>query len=230
VRERFAGEGSHLERYARVFNAVEINQTFYRPPRASTLARWAASVPRGFRFSVKMPRAITHEARLTRCGKALDAFLESLAPLGDRLGCVLVQLPPSLEWNARTANAFFTRLRERYDGAVVAEPRHATWFDARVESVLERHRIARVAADPPRASNGFDPAGARETAYFRLHGSPRVYFSWYEDAFLDDLARRLRGLAREGVTAWCIFDNTAHAGATSNALGLRDRMAARARR
>src|SRR3954464_10929879 len=91
----FPGGGSHLERYAAVLPAVEINSTFHRPHRAATFERWAASVPRAFRFSVKMPRTITHDHRLTDAAW-LETFLADLAPLRSRLGCLLVQLPPSL--------------------------------------------------------------------------------------------------------------------------------------
>src|SRR6187551_1744235 len=112
---RFPPGESILARYAKVLSAVEINSTFHRPHRASTFERWAASVPRGFRFSVKLPRTITHDQRLTRSSAQLEAFLAELAPLHSRLGCLLVQLPPSLEFDARVARAFFTALRKRFD-------------------------------------------------------------------------------------------------------------------
>ncbi|HEX2615928.1 MAG TPA: DUF72 domain-containing protein, partial [Flavobacteriales bacterium] len=96
VKGLFPEEGTHLARYAQVFNAVEINSTFYRMPRAGTLERWAASTPPDFRFAVKMPKAITHERRLAGAGRELMHFLEALEALGERCGPVLVQLPPSL--------------------------------------------------------------------------------------------------------------------------------------
>src|SRR4051794_14468863 len=86
--------GSHLERYARRLNAVEINSSFYRPHRRTTYQRWAQCVPDDFRFSVKVPKAITHEADLTDCGALLDRFVEEVMGLGDKLGVLLVQLPP----------------------------------------------------------------------------------------------------------------------------------------
>src|SRR5690242_14468228 len=92
----FPAEGTHLQRYAAVLPAVEINSSFYRPHRESTYARWAASVPASFRFAVKIPRAITHERKLADAADALDAFLPGPAALGAALGCLLVQLPPSL--------------------------------------------------------------------------------------------------------------------------------------
>ena len=221
-RRWFPGGDSHLARYARVFPAVEINSTFHRPHQASTFERWAASVPRGFRFSVKLPREVTHDHALRRPAPRLDAFLEDLAPLGSKLGCLLVQLPPSLAFDARVARAFFTALRRRHDRGVALEPRHASWFESRADGLMNAFEVARVAADPPRAPGDGEPGGWPGLAYFRFHGSPRVYYSSYEDDTLDALAEKLRN-ARRRVPAWCIFDNTASGAATGNARSLIDR-------
>lgn len=108
------GEGdSHLARYATRFNVAEINSTFHRPHQPQPFERWAASVPVQFRFSAKLPKWITHEARLHGTGDALTAFLDSVAGLGPKLGGVLVQLPPSLAFAARVADRFFAMLRRR---------------------------------------------------------------------------------------------------------------------
>lgn len=219
---RFPPGASHLARYAAVFGAVEIDSTFHRPHRASTFARWAASVPGPFRFSVKMPRTITHEVRLAGAMPLVDRFVEDLAPLGDRVACLLVQLPPSLELDRRTALAFFTALRRRFERGIAVEPRHASWFSPEADAMLAAHRVARVAADPPRAPHGGDPGGWPGLAYFRLHGSPRVYYSSYDDAFIERLAARVRALERRGTPCWCIFDNTTLGAGTANALALRE--------
>jgi uncharacterized protein YecE (DUF72 family) len=217
---RFPPGDSHLARYAAVFPAVEINSTFHRPHRASTFARWAATVPAGFRFSVKLPRTITHEQRLSGTSPLLDPFLTQLEPLGERVACLLVQLPPSLELDAHVARAFLAALRERFAGDIALEPRHESWFSQAAEEMLRDERIARVAADPPRAANGLDPGGDTTMAYFRLHGSPRVYYSSYEAAFIQAMAVRLEALAARGVRCWCIFDNTTLGAGTANALAL----------
>ncbi|HET9580744.1 MAG TPA: DUF72 domain-containing protein [Usitatibacter sp.] len=221
---RFPEGPSHLARYARVFRAVEINSTFHRSHRAATYARWARSVPEPFRFSVKLPRTITHEQRLAGTRKLLEAFLAEIAPLGPRVGCLLVQLPPSLELTLRTARSFLAALREGFDGAIAVEPRHATWFTPEAGRMLESQRIARVAADPPRAANGGEPGGWAGIAYYRLHGSPHVYRSAYDDAFLGRLAERLRERQRGGSACWCIFDNTTLGAGTANALALMERL------
>jgi uncharacterized protein YecE (DUF72 family) len=214
----FPAEGTHLQRYACVFNCVEINSSFYRPHRQQTYARWAESVPDGFRFSVKVPKRITHELRLVNCEQALDEFLGQCSGLGERLGCLLVQLPPSLAFDETIAQEFFKALNERYVGAVILEPRHESWVAG--ESLLTAHRISQAAVDPSRISTDSSPLQGQETPYWRLHGSPRMYYSAYELPYLENLANRLRDAATEGVTPWCIFDNTASGAALSNGLEL----------
>ncbi|WP_263262463.1 DUF72 domain-containing protein [Pseudomonas sp. RIT-PI-S] len=209
---RFQPDGSHLERYASRFNAVEINSSFYRPHRASTYARWAAAVPPGFRFSVKVPRQITHDARLNACEPALAEFLDQCMALGDRLGCLLVQLPPSLAYDPPTACAFFAALRQRYSGPVVLEPRHPSWLQAR--ELLQAQRIGWVEADPAPLGEAA-PQGWEGVAYVRLHGSPKIYYSAYAEPVLQALAARLAAAA---VPTWCIFDNTAAGAAVPDAL------------
>ncbi len=209
--------GSHLERYARTFNAVEINSSFYRPHRRSTYERWAESVPEGFKFSVKVPRDITHKARLVDTGARLQSFLHEACGLGDRLGPLLVQLPPSLAFEKDTAQAFFGVLREQFSGAVVCEARHATWFDRPAAAMLKKLAIGRVAADPAKVAAAAKAAGYGGLCYYRLHGSPRVYYSSYDSATLAKLAARMRHDASSGVEAWCIFDNTAVGAAIANA-------------
>jgi uncharacterized protein YecE (DUF72 family) len=225
---RFPAEGTHLQRYAGVFSAAEINSSFYRPHRPSTYARWADAVPDGFRFSVKLPRDITHTAKLVGAEDTLDRFLGEASALGPKLGCLLVQLPPSLAFDEETAGPFFRALRERNDGAVACEPRHPSWFAAPADALLSACRVARVAADPARVPEAAEPGGWPELVYWRLHGSPRIYYSEYEPAYLDALAHSLRDAALRGAAAWCIFDNTASGAATSNALDLLNRLQPRA--
>ncbi len=220
VADRFPAGGTHLQRYAAVLPAVEINSCFYRHHRPGTYATWAASVPDGFRFSVKLPRAITHEARLETWEPVLGRFLDETASLGEKLGCVLVQLPPKLALDTRVADAFFTALRAQYAGPLACEPRHETWASPAAESLLRAHDIARVAADPPRFPGADRPAGSDHLVYYRLHGSPEIYRSEYPASYLERVARELREAATRGADTWCIFDNTAAGAAAGNALAL----------
>ena len=212
---------SHLARYATRFNAVEINSSFYRRHRAATYARWAASVPETFRFSVKVPKAITHAAKLADPDAALDEFIGDVTALGTTLGCLLVQLPPSFQIDVGVAATFFAALRDRFAGAVALEPRHVTWGSPEADALLARFRIARVAADPPKVPDGLRPGGWPGLVYYRMHGSPRTYYSTYDDAQLAALAGDVSGYARTGIPVWCVFDNTALGAATANALELR---------
>ncbi|POD56394.1 hypothetical protein BKM15_03125 [Pseudomonas syringae pv. syringae] len=214
----FPDEGSHLQRYASRFNAVEINSSFYRPHRAETYARWAQSVPTGFRFSVKMPKLITHELRLRECEAVLATFLSQCTALGDKLGCLLVQLPPSLDYAPQIADGFFKALRNQYAGRVVLEPRHQSWRQA--QALLIEHRIAQVAADPSVISDGHLPGGWQGAHYWRLHGAPKIYHSAYTVEHLEGLAGRASASVAQGIETWCIFDNTASGAAVGDALAL----------
>ena len=221
---RFPAEGTHLDRYAAVLGAVEINSSFYRPHRERTYAKWAGATPPRFRFSVKVPKAITHTLRLRDADAALDEFLPGPLALGSRLGCLLVQLPPSLALSVSIADAFFAAFRARHDGAVACEPRHASWFGAEGDALLAAHRVARVAADPAKSDGAERPGGWPGLAYYRLHGSPRIYYSDYEPAYLEGIAAALAAHRAAGQEAWCIFDNTALGAATGNALTVATRL------
>ncbi len=215
------GEGeSALARYATRFSCVEINSSFHRPHRPATYARWAATVPAGFRFSVKLPKTISHEAGLRGAGPLLDRFLAEAGHLGDRLGALLLQLPPGLAFDARVATTFFAMLRRRTDLPMACEPRHASWFTPAAVDLLQRHAISRVAADPPRHPAGAAPAADIGCAYWRWHGSPRIYYSAYPAPALESLAEQVRQARQPGQVPWVIFDNTAHGRATGNALHL----------
>jgi uncharacterized protein YecE (DUF72 family) len=212
--------GSHLERYARRLNAVEINSSFYRPHRRATYQRWAQSVPDDFRFAVKVPKAITHEAGLADCHALLDRFVGEVTGLDAKLAVLLVQLPPKSALSKRTADRFFRDLRARIDTDVVLEPRHASWFAPDVDDWLAKRRIARVAADPAPLAGAGEPGGWNKVAYYRWHGSPRIYYSDYSAAVLAALKRRLEDNRRRASSVWCIFDNTASGAALGNALTL----------
>jgi uncharacterized protein YecE (DUF72 family) len=231
VADAFPGNGLQLERYARVLSCVEINTTFTRVHRRDTFERWASQTPPGFRFSVKVPKAFTHVARLHTPAEDVRTFVSSLTGLGERLAVLLVQLPPSLTLDVAVARAFFHALRAGFSGAIVCEPRHPSWFTSVAESFLVRECIARVAADPAKPCGAGQPGGwlgkggdgQGALVYHRWHGSPRMYWSAYDD---DWLTVRARELARwpAGTEVWCIFDNTTAGAAGGDALRLARRL------
>ncbi|MBQ0820446.1 DUF72 domain-containing protein [Microvirga sp. HBU67558] len=216
--DAFSSEGSHLVRYASRFDGVEINSSFYRPHRMSTYQRWAGVVPEHFRFAVKMPKTITHEGRLREIDEPLQRFLGEIAGLGSKLGPVLIQLPPSLKFDPADVRSFVEGLRASLAGDLVCEPRHASWFTADVDAFLVEHRTARVAADPKPHPNASTPGGWTGLVYYRLHGSPKMYYSAYSHEVIAEVAATLEGHANAGRAAWCIFDNTAAFAATGDAL------------
>ena len=218
-----AGE-SALARYATRFAGVEINSSFHRPHRPATWTRWAESVPADFRFAVKLPKTITHERKLVGCADLLDRFLDEIQGLGPKLAVLLVQLPPKLAFDADLAEHFLADLARRTSARLACEPRHPSWFEADVDGLLERLGVARVAADPAVVPAAALPGGWRGLAYWRLHGSPRIYRSAYEERQLDAYAAAIRAELAAGREAWCMFDNTASSAAVGNALALSARL------
>jgi uncharacterized protein YecE (DUF72 family) len=226
VRDAFPAGGSNLARYAGRFDAVEINSCFHRPHRRATYERWAAGVPEDFRFAVKLPKAITHALRLRDCEAEIGRFAEETGGLGAKRGPVLVQLPPSLAFDAAPASAFFTGLSARLGGPIVCEPRHASWFEPAADALLVGHRIARVAADPAPVPAAAVPGGWPGFAYVRLHGSPSIYRSGYEQDARAEWVGRIRPLAETGTPAWVVFDNTTSGRATPDALAFANELGA----
>ena len=221
----FESEGSHLARYASIFDRVEINSSFYRPHRPATYLRWAASVPENFLFAVKAPKAITHERKLIDTSDLLTTFVSEVENLGAKLGPLLFQLPPSLQFDRAIAERFFGLLRSHFSTAAVCEPRHQSWFTPEASELLKSYRIGRVVADPPVVMTA-EPIASSDTVYYRLHGSPRMYYSSYSREYLDLLVNKLLSHP-DAETVWCIFDNTAGGHATENAKDLLEELGPR---
>jgi uncharacterized protein YecE (DUF72 family) len=220
---RFESAGTHLERYSRLFRCAEVNSSFHRPHAAATYAKWRDSTPANFRFAVKMPRTITHELKLQDARAPFMTFMDQTDGLVEKRGPILVQLPPSLSFDASVVTPFLDLVRKRYNGPIVCEPRHPTWFSSAVASLLNRYGISRVAADPPPVPEAAVPAGWPRLAYFRLHGSPRQYWSRYDKQAIATLAATVRSPAT-AEEVWCVFDNTASGAAIENAWELCERL------
>jgi uncharacterized protein YecE (DUF72 family) len=207
---------THLAYYADHFSCVEVNSSFHRPHRGATYARWRDDTPAPFRFSVKMLRSITHEARLRRTAAEVSRFYEEICPLQPKLAAVLVQLPPSLEFSAAAVRSFFKAVPRLPGTAVTCEPRHASWFSTVADEALRRVDVSRVAVDPARCAGSDVPGGVQRFAYFRWHGAPQMYYSKYSEVRLATLAVNVK--TADAKDAWCIFDNTARYAAWDDAL------------
>jgi uncharacterized protein YecE (DUF72 family) len=210
------GSQSVLEHYAALFDAVEINSSFYRPHRRATYERWSQSVPESFRFSVKLPRMITHELGLANCRGETVSFMQGVRGLKQKLAVLLVQLPPGVMFEESVASEFFDVLRQETSAHLVCEARSRSWFVDEATALFEAYGISRVVADPVPAGCESAVQTAARFAYFRLHGSPRMYYSPYSIDFLTGVAA-VAGAAAE---SWCIFDNTAAGAAWSDATTL----------
>jgi uncharacterized protein YecE (DUF72 family) len=211
------GPVSHLAHYSKSFNAVEINSSFYRAHQRATYERWRDVTPANFRFSAKMPRSVTHDCALRRYRSELLQFLGEISGLGRKLSVILVQLPASLAFESRVAKRFFESLAAQSSVRVACEPRHSSWFTARASDLLQLLGIARVAADPSANPGGTLPGGSQSLVYYRLHGSPRMYYSSYSVEYLTSLAAQIRESRAITDNVWCIFDNTARHEAWPNA-------------
>ncbi|MES3038122.1 MAG: DUF72 domain-containing protein [Bdellovibrionota bacterium] len=218
----FPPEGTHLERYSQVFNAVEINSSFYRHHGTATYAKWAACTPEDFQFSVKFSRIYSHENKLRI--DDLDKFKEVLSgvgELGKKLGVLLIQIPPSLQFDSDLTEKFFDKFRNCYAGPLAFELRHSSWFSPEALNLLAAFNIAKVHADPERCHGDFPRA---DINYFRLHGSPQIYKSSYESDALEEYVQQMKELGESEAPVWCIFDNTAYGFATANALELMEKL------
>ena len=176
-------------------------------------------MPDDFRFSVKLPKTITHQAKLSGCTDLIETFVEQAHALGDKLAIILVQLPPKLSLDEALARRFFADLHDRTSARLACEPRNASWFTNDADALLAYLQVARVAADPALSAVAAQPGGWRGLSYWRLHGSPVMYRSSYSDrigAYADKVLSSAAG-ERE---AWCIFDNTASSAAAGDALAL----------
>ena len=172
-----------LPYYAERLDTVEINYTFYRLPTQRLLAGWSAVTPAGFRFTLKAPRRITHEARLADCTEITRAFCRAAETLGDKRGALLFQLPPWFRKNVDVLARFLDTLPP--DARAAFEFRHASWHDPAVTELLAAHGAALCIADSERLRTPVHVTARH--GYFRLRDQG------YGDA---DLARWAETIAR----------------------------------
>lgn len=210
----------YLEHYAAHFNAVEINNSFYRLPKKETFAAWRDQSPAGFVFACKASRFITHYSKLTRTSKTYGLFFDTVAALGDKLGPILFQLPPNWKVNAERLDDFLSHLPGGLQYAF--EFRNDTWFRDEVTETLRRHGAAFCIYDLQQHTAPL--VVTAPLVYIRLHGPAGAYGGSYDDATLDAWAARIRAWHAEGHEVHCYFDNDEKAYAVGDALRLRQRL------
>ena len=206
-----------FQRYAEEFDTVEINASFYRVPLETTFDGWRAKAPPGFRYAVKVNRFITHLKKLVDCPDEVDRFIILARKLGDTLGPLLYQLPPSLHQDLPRLKGFLARLPG--DLEQVVEFRHKSWYEPEVLELLDAHGAGFVSHDlkgliSPRWASG-------RTAYVRFHGSGGRYSGRYSDDALVEWTDWIVDQARQGRSIWCYFNNDVHGHALDDARTLR---------
>ncbi len=207
-----------LSFYARQFNTVELNNSFYRLPSEKAFTTWRESTPDNFVFAVKASRFITHIKRLRDAGSAVEEFLSRADLLGRKLGTLLYQLPPSMKRNDEVLQGFLSSLPQKHQHVV--EFRHESWIDEAVFDVLRRHNVGLCVFDMP----GFScpVVATSDFAYVRFHGSEALYSSCYSDEELSRWAERIAGLGQNVSASYIYFNNDAMAFAVENATTLRN--------
>lgn len=197
------------------FTAIEINASYYRLPRPSAVASWATQAPDDFRFAAKGHRIVTQAQRLAGAARPIARQRASMAGLGDKLAVVLWQCPRWLRKRADLLAEFADALGEWPEVRHAIEFRHESWFDDEVAALLGGARIANCLSDA-----GDWPlwdAVTTDLVYVRLHGRPKTYSSAYDEAALEDWARRVRDWRSQGREVHVYFDNTAAQAAPEDA-------------
>jgi uncharacterized protein YecE (DUF72 family) len=212
--------------YSAEFDTVEINASFYRLPLLKTFEGWRNKAPPGFRYAVKVNRFITHNKKLLDCVGPVAEFAGLARALGDKLGPLLHQLPPSLRRNDERLAAYLAHLPA--DLEHVVEFRHDSWYDPAVLALLDRHGAGFVAHDlagllSPRWASG-------RTTYVRFHGTGGKYWGRYSDDQMAEWADWLMAQRSDGRSVWAYFNNDIHGHALEDARTLKRALATRAGR
>lgn len=220
-RELFYPKGLPASRwfafYAEHFDTVEINNSFYMLPKAETFDKWREQAPPGFCYAVKANRYLTQAKKLKDCEEPLIRMMAATRHLGDRLGPMLYQLPPSLRLNLDRLESFLRLVPK--DVTNIFEFRHTSWYVPETYALLDRYGAGFCVHDMPGSASERIAVGP--AAYVRFHGGEGKYWGRYSDEGLLSWADWIVGQARSGRHAWCYFNNDIDAHAIHDAQTLR---------
>jgi uncharacterized protein YecE (DUF72 family) len=206
-----------LERYASVFDTVEVNNTFYRLPEAATFTKWAARVPARFLFAVKASRYLTHMKKLKDPAEPIGRLFDRMRPLGKHLGPVLYQLPPGFQIDPERLEQFLHALPR--DTPHVIEFRHPSWYVDGVYKLLGRYGASLCLHDMRGSETGRVRLGP--IVYARFHGPSGRYHGGYAAGHLKEWAEWLRPALRDGTPVYAYFNNDVGGHAPRDAITLR---------
>lgn len=201
---------SRLHYYGSLFNSVEVNSTFYKLPKAATVARWATEVPENFAFTFKLWQEITHQKGLSFDPELIPPFINTINQAGERKGCLLVQLPPGTTLNPFQLNHLLQTITDAdalQGWKIAVEFRHRSWYQDEVYQLLAQYGAAMVWHDLP-ASAAPMPDMEAGFVYLRFHGPQGGYRGSYADDFLYEYAQYIREWMQDGKTVFAYFNNT----------------------
>lgn len=202
-----------FEFYCESFNTVELNVTFYRYPKLEALQGWYERSPAGFRFTVKAPRLITHYRKFSNALRETRDFYDLVSRgLGDKLGCVLFQLPPNLVYSEVNLEKILASLDPAFSNVI--EFRHESWWNNLVYRALKDNNITFSGISYP----GLPQVVVRSAPvmYYRFHGVPERYASAYTRKQLKEVTDEIKGF-RGVQDVYLYFNNDIHAEAVFNA-------------
>ena len=204
------GGASRLTYYASLFSSLEVNSSFYRLPKPATVEKWRESVPPHFRFTFKVPKTVTHAKGLQFNAEDLERFAETVAHIGDKKGCLLIQLPPSITSDkGEELEGILESLRsDAKDWRIAVEFRHNSWYNSAVYRALQNFGACMVEQDMPKSATP-QVTVAEDFVYLRFHGPEGDYRGSYDEAFLASRAKRIATLLKDGKEVYVYFNNTA---------------------
>ena len=211
-KQAFPEEHKHKSRltyYSLLFNTIEINSTFYKPPMPVTFTKWANMVPENFQFTVKLWRAITHARGFAFSPTDIGIFMRAAANLGSKKGCLLIQLPPSVSGlKIRPLRKLLEEVHTAGPGWKIAvEFRDKTWYNEDTYGLLHEFKASLVLHDMP-SSLIRSPLEGAGVVYIRFHGVKGDYKGGYDRAHLEEFAERIRTWLRQGKDVYTYFNNT----------------------
>jgi uncharacterized protein YecE (DUF72 family) len=207
----------YLDYYITRFDCVELNSSFYNLPRETTVTGWMHRTPDTFKFCPKLSRLITHQMQLVNIEGALQRFFYVFDDLINRLGPVLIQLPPGLAYDKSLICSFFDLLREKYSRFRFAvEVRNKSWINDNFLELLSQNRIAFVIADSGNRYPYYEAVTA-SFVYLRFHGREQLYASDYSETVLREYGEKIMNYLAEGREVWVFFNNDYYGFAVKNA-------------
>lgn len=204
-------DASRLTYYSTFFNSIEINSSFYKVPRAITVAKWAGSVPANFKFTFKLWKSITHVKDLMFDDSDVEVFLNAIAPAINKKACLLIQFPPGLgRESIIQLQKLLVCIRERdqHNWNIAVEFRNSSWYNKDLYRLLEMYNASLVIQDIPKSSTPLIES-SNKLVYVRFHGPTGNYRESYTESFLSEYATYVSEWIEENKTVYVYFNNTA---------------------